>query len=830
MKDQQPALVHHWTVGGVSFTGDAKLVLEKLEPGVHTVALFVTAKDQPGREASKLTSVELTVLAEKVPTVALTCESATPLASAPFVCAGSVKAADGEIYEFSIASGVLVGGVSLEAAAMTSTEGVVTPNAFFIKLDANVLTPGGSYAFALTVGSERAVVSVVANGSPTGGIISAELASEADGRAHYTLRQDYWVDDQLPLTHSFASRVEDEEAKLGGFAPPAQMSNAWLGSPGAAEAVSFARDALGAVARTSIDVVIPVTSASDDDIEGWLAMANATGDLEGRLAAIRGGIDAVGDVGGCRRRLAASNSGTCVIDGDCGPGVCVDAACRCPLPSSYGEGRFGARCSYNRTAWARRVALQASFLDTLTATTLSQVPDAQNADAQAAAIQRVAVASDAALFADPALAMQTATAAGTCAATGASVGSDASTPSRLAAGLGAALVGLPAAYGDKLSKHLDALVGANLQGAVDCERALAIEQAGLNLTSQRLSSTLAANATLTAGGTSATLGGACDVGGSIDASVAVLGSYPRGGPRDGSLASAVTRFGASTDDLQTAALGRARRAYTRPWPSWARATPLPPALLQKMDCADDQRWSYSDKPWKTCRYVGEKIKQDGSLARCTHKNMDDLGRSPLQMCPRICGTCGGRRRLAACQNSVSLELPGPNPPSEVDPPARLMQGNLAGTYKKIGRLEAALRMRQDVYSGFIELFGKEHEGSLMEASNYANDLINLRRFEEAKSMLRKTMPVARRVFGDSHDRTLQMRWAYAIALCNTSTTLDDFREAVNTLEDVARTARRVLGAAHPDVVVIEDQLRKSRAALQAHETQPPRKAQKDSSK
>ena len=39
---------------------------------------------------------------------------------------------------------------------------------------------------------------------------------------------------------------------------------------------------------------------------------------------------------------------------------------------------------------------------------------------------------------------------------------------------------------------------------------------------------------------------------------------------------------------------------------------------------------------------------------------------------------------------------------------------------------------------------------------------------------------------------------YALALCNDpDATLDDVREAVTTLEDTERTARRVMGGAHP---------------------------------
>ena len=62
----------------------------------------------------------------------------------------------------------------------------------------------------------------------------------------------------------------------------------------------------------------------------------------------------------------------------------------------------------------------------------------------------------------------------------------------------------------------------------------------------------------------------------------------------------------------------------------------------------------------------------------------------------------------------------------------------------------------------------------------------------------KTMPVARRVLGDNHEVTLRVKLTYALALYNdTGATLDDLREAVTTLEETARTARRVLGGTHP---------------------------------
>ena len=51
-------------------------------------------------------------------------------------------------------------------------------------------------------------------------------------------------------------------------------------------------------------------------------------------------------------------------------------------------------------------------------------------------------------------------------------------------------------------------------------------------------------------------------------------------------------------------------------------------------------------------------------------------------------------------------------------------------------------------------------------------------------------------------------------------TLDDLREAVKTLGDTVRVARRVFGGAHPLTTVIEKSLRIARAALRACEETP----------
>ena len=60
------------------------------------------------------------------------------------------------------------------------------------------------------------------------------------------------------------------------------------------------------------------------------------------------------------------------------------------------------------------------------------------------------------------------------------------------------------------------------------------------------------------------------------------------------------------------------------------------------------------------------------------------------------------------------------------------------------------------------------------------------------------------------------RWNYARALYDDpDATLDDLCEAVTTLEDTERIARRVFGGAHPTTASVECALETSRAMLRA---------------
>ena len=149
-----------------------------------------------------------------------------------------------------------------------------------------------------------------------------------------------------------------------------------------------------------------------------------------------------------------------------------------------------------------------------------------------------------------------------------------------------------------------------------------------------------------------------------------------------------------------------------------------------------------------------------------------------------------------------------------------VQSNLANLYQVLGRYEESLALQREVYSVCLKLFG-EHEHTLRAANNYACSLYELHRFEEAKALLRKTVPVGRRILEEGHRLTLKMRSIYATVLCeDPAATLDDLREAVSMLEDMERITRRVFGGAHPFTQRIERSLHNARAVLRARETPP----------
>ena len=126
-----------------------------------------------------------------------------------------------------------------------------------------------------------------------------------------------------------------------------------------------------------------------------------------------------------------------------------------------------------------------------------------------------------------------------------------------------------------------------------------------------------------------------------------------------------------------------------------------------------------------------------------------------------------------------------------------------------------MRARARFHFGYKKL----HSAHKKSHTYYASTLVKLEHCQEAKALLRPYQSVARRILGDSNDITLTMRQTYARALfTDQNATFADVREAVATLEDVERIARRVFGGSHPDVVWMDQNLRLMRKSLSARET------------
>ena len=144
-----------------------------------------------------------------------------------------------------------------------------------------------------------------------------------------------------------------------------------------------------------------------------------------------------------------------------------------------------------------------------------------------------------------------------------------------------------------------------------------------------------------------------------------------------------------------------------------------------------------------------------------------------------------------------------------------VQTRVGYSYNALGRHEEGLPLQRDVYSGRLKLHGENHQETIWSAGYLANSLYRTRRFDEGKALLRKVIPVARRVLGKGNIDVVRLRWSYGCFLYRApDATLDDIREAVATMEEIERTARRMLGGAHPLTIAIAV----SYTHLRAHET------------
>ena len=139
----------------------------------------------------------------------------------------------------------------------------------------------------------------------------------------------------------------------------------------------------------------------------------------------------------------------------------------------------------------------------------------------------------------------------------------------------------------------------------------------------------------------------------------------------------------------------------------------------------------------------------------------------------------------------------------------IVQGNLAMTYGQLGRLDEALSMRRDVYSGHLRHrdLGPLHQSTLGAAVNLSTSLVDAGNYAEARAFMRDQMELARRAFGADHPVTLDFQWGYSRAFTlDKDVSAEQLAEVATTLEKTLKVSQRVRGREHPMTYGIRDEL------------------------
>ena len=137
------------------------------------------------------------------------------------------------------------------------------------------------------------------------------------------------------------------------------------------------------------------------------------------------------------------------------------------------------------------------------------------------------------------------------------------------------------------------------------------------------------------------------------------------------------------------------------------------------------------------------------------------------------------------------------------------QGNIANTYKALGRREEALRMLRDVYSGYLRHrdLGPLHQSTLGMALNLSTSLVDTGNYAEARAFMRDQIALANRVLGSDHPVTLDFQWGYSRAFTlDKDVSAEQLAEVATTLEKTLEISQRVCGREHPRTCSIRGEL------------------------
>ena len=128
---------------------------------------------------------------------------------------------------------------------------------------------------------------------------------------------------------------------------------------------------------------------------------------------------------------------------------------------------------------------------------------------------------------------------------------------------------------------------------------------------------------------------------------------------------------------------------------------------------------------------------------------------------------------------------------------------MANCYAELGQPLEALAMYREIYN--LDLRTEGEEFNLTSALSLSMLLVENKHYAEAKDLESAKLSVCQRVYGAENLDTLQFRSTYAEAMANDpAASLDDLIEAEETLADVGRVMKRVLGISHNETQYIYD--------------------------
>ena len=128
--------------------------------------------------------------------------------------------------------------------------------------------------------------------------------------------------------------------------------------------------------------------------------------------------------------------------------------------------------------------------------------------------------------------------------------------------------------------------------------------------------------------------------------------------------------------------------------------------------------------------------------------------------------------------------------------------NLAGAYRASGRLEEAITLYEQVFSGRSRVLGPDHRSTLTARDDLADTYWEAGRFDEAITLKKQILADAMRIMGPDSSGTSAVR----LSLAATYRDAGRLDEAVNMLKQNLDDVARIMGPNHPDTFTARNRL------------------------